>query len=203
MCVYKKKKVIFIHIPKCGGTYLRQALKLPTAIGDINVDHATPFSPHVKKYWEEYFTFTFVRNPYSRLVSAFFFDKMRIKQISTKTKGNIRREASRFDDSKEGFEKFVKKFLPLDFNNNRKYIPISHIIKDAEFDFIGKLENLNEDVATLNKIIHKGKLDLKKKKLDKNQSSHKAFDYYYQNKEFKQMVYDYYQKDFERFNYEK
>ena len=43
----------------------------------------------------------------------------------------------------------------------------------------------------------------KKKKLDKNQSTHKAFDYYYQNKEFKQMVYDYYQKDFERFNYEK
>lgn len=197
------KKVIFIHIPKCGGTFIRSALGLPPPCGKLGIDHANPHSPHLKKIWKEYFTFTFVRNPYARLVSAYFFDKKRLSEGKLYSEGDIRRQTQNFNHSPKGFEDFVKTFMPLNFNNNRKYKPINCIIKNAKFNFIGKLENIEQDIATLNKIFYKGKRNLKKNNFDKNKAKHQSFSLYYQNTEFKEMVYNYYKKDFERFNYDK
>ena len=72
-----KHKFIFIHIPKCGGVSVEKHL------GWGGVRHHT-MEFYMKKYaglnLDEYYKFTFVRNPWIRLVSWYFYH---IKKFET------------------------------------------------------------------------------------------------------------------------
>lgn len=67
-----KNKTIFIHIPRCGGTSIEKAL---TGLDywDINptLKHAPAniYKNLFPNYWDEYFKFSIVRDPYSRFRS--------------------------------------------------------------------------------------------------------------------------------------
>jgi hypothetical protein len=65
-----KHKFIFIHIPKCGG------LSVSTALEWVGLRHHT-MEFYMKNYadydLDEYYKFTFVRNPWSRVVSWYFY----------------------------------------------------------------------------------------------------------------------------------
>ena len=64
---------IFIHIPKCAGVSVSKALFGNLAGGHSRVvDYQLVFNSNE---YSNYFKFTFVRNPWDRLVSAFFFLK--------------------------------------------------------------------------------------------------------------------------------
>ena len=70
------KKAIFVHIPKCAGCSLWKALlelnlKEIEYFGHGEAKLKKPF-PYDNSY-KNYFSFSFVRNPFDRLVSAFFF----------------------------------------------------------------------------------------------------------------------------------
>ncbi|HSH75802.1 MAG TPA: sulfotransferase family 2 domain-containing protein, partial [Longimicrobiales bacterium] len=70
---FDDRRCIFVHIPKCAGFSVARSL-----FGNLAGGHLT-----VRKYqmiyrrreFSEYFKFTFVRNPWDRVVSAFFFLK--------------------------------------------------------------------------------------------------------------------------------
>jgi hypothetical protein len=65
-------KCIFVHIPKAAGSSIKQALNLRGS------GHPpwTLFARQYPKQWNEYLTFTVVRNPWDRVVSAFAYAKM-------------------------------------------------------------------------------------------------------------------------------
>ena len=68
---FYKSKTIFLHIPKTAGTSLVYAI-----YGDVKGGGHRSISFYryiLAKKIEEYFTFCFVRNPYSRLYSTYQF----------------------------------------------------------------------------------------------------------------------------------
>ena len=146
MCIDHKRKVIFIHIPKTAGIYIRNILDLPKPKGNLKKDHVKPSYPEIKSNWENYLTFTFVRNPYDRLVSSYFFDYFRASQGRFSCQGNIRKEVFHFGNNRNGFEEFVKNKIHCDFNGNIKYMPMTSILENKKPDHIFRFENLNEDL---------------------------------------------------------
>lgn len=68
---FDESKSIFVHIPKCAGVSINKSLYGNLAGGHTTFDeYIIIFEP---KCIENYFKFTFVRNPWDRVVSAYFF----------------------------------------------------------------------------------------------------------------------------------
>jgi hypothetical protein len=67
-----KNKTIFIHIPRCGGTSIEKAL---TGFDYWNINPTLKHAPaNIYKnlfpnYWDEYFKFSIIRDPYTRFRS--------------------------------------------------------------------------------------------------------------------------------------
>lgn len=91
MILSDKKRFIFIHVPKTGGTSITQALK-PYATVGVHKQYAvngTTLPKEVMKHarasvvkryvasnkWDSYFKFGFVRNPWDLLVSMYHWQK--------------------------------------------------------------------------------------------------------------------------------
>lgn len=211
MPIINKHNLIFIHIPKTGGTSIEQSLNFNGDIkgdkkkwyGNINnyeLDHSTIkyLIENCENYDKKYLKFCVVRNPYERLVSEYNYCK---------------RYKSRFIKNINSFKDFVyylKKNFDIVINNEEKnhylishYLPqykFTHINNKCEMDIILKFENLKTDWITLCKKINK---DIKLIKVDKYSSLNKYnyLDYY--DNELKNIVYELYKKDFILFNYEK
>lgn len=104
----------------------------------------------------EYFKFVFVRNPFSRLVSAYlavfmhnYKDKLGRKTILDIKK---RLDLSQMDDEKRitfrHFAKYVCLTETLDPHWNPQYLFLGNYTK---FDFIGKFENLQSDTEYISR----------------------------------------------------
>lgn len=74
-----KKKIIFIHIPKTGGTSVIRSLKPLVdeqnflTFGHYTIEALEKFPSMKKKEYSNYFRFAFIRDPVDRLISAFHF----------------------------------------------------------------------------------------------------------------------------------
>ena len=75
--ISKNLNCIYIHIPKTGG------MSIETILGadikelhnkSIKIKHGYPTDWNYPKYWEKYYKFTFVRNPWDRVVSSYFYN---------------------------------------------------------------------------------------------------------------------------------
>ncbi|PXV62283.1 sulfotransferase family protein [Halanaerobium congolense] len=188
-----KHKCIFIHIPKAAGTSVSYAL-FGDNIGHRKIKYLKIFN---EEKFDEYFKFTFVRNPYSRIVSAYNF----------LMQGGMHK----IDDNwaKENlyqFENFDQFILALKENdiaqkilNWQHFAPQHKYICDYDFnimvDFIGKLENINKDFNYI-----KNKLNINSNLSHKNKSKHKHYSEYY-TEETKNIVKKLYKKDFDMFGY--
>ena len=187
---------IFIHIPKAAGISICRAL-----FGNLGGGHTT-----IRKYeliypksdFDQRFKFTVVRNPWDRVVSAFYFLK----------EGGFGDEDPQWIDkhinSHKDFESFVINelaseavqeklhFKPqiLFLQNDRGEIPV---------DFIGKFENLNGDLATISKHLGiEANLDHNNKTQGRKDKSYR--DYY--NKKTKGIIKEIYQIDIKYFEYD-
>jgi hypothetical protein len=196
-----KYKCIFIHIPKCGGSSIENAIdgrdwwhiNKPINIKCEKHFSAEKCKQQYSKYWEEYTKFTMVRNPYSLQVSWYFFKniynhKMSFKEYVKNEKINrISRYSGKFLDKK------WNKIMP-DLLTSYEYISTNGAI---ELDFIGKIENLQEDFDIIC-----DKIGIPHQQLPhKNKTKHKHYTEYYDD-ETKQMVAERYAKDIEYFGYE-
>ncbi|WP_019503959.1 sulfotransferase family protein [Pleurocapsa sp. PCC 7319] len=201
MIVADQKKIIYVHIYKTGGSSITKLLlphitekyrsKNPKTAG-INwqktwhIDNrmhskfsdALPFVDELNIDLEEYFKFTFVRNPYSWVLSvwnSFFcspmgngsmtFKKYLITQFakitnSTKYGPPARYFYKMYPDG--GFKNFVIFIEHMASSNpqlarnfwgcNDQYSFIENN-RNIQFDFIGKFENLEKDLNTIFKIV--------------------------------------------------
>src|SRR5699024_5979694 len=148
---FDEHKCIFVHIPKTGGISVNRAL-----FGGRGGGHKT--IRHYKQIFgvftlREYYSFTFVRNPYSRLVSAYNFlieGGYGAKDKSWSEKNIIQYES---------FREFVKKWLDREnIYKKNHFVPQSHYVCNQNFeievDFIGRFENINEDFQKVCNELH-------------------------------------------------
>jgi hypothetical protein len=193
---FDEQRSIFVHITKCAGVSISKSL-----FGNLGGAHLR--IPHYqlifsKREFEDYFKFTFVRNPWDRLVSAFHF---LIKGGANKVDrqwadGNL----SRFDD----FHSFVTQWV------NRKSINTwKHFVPQYKFvcepgrhtprvDFIGYFEHLEDDFAYIrNRLGHTSDLQ----HLNKTGGERKGYQEYY-TQATRDLVADVYREDIEIFGYE-
>jgi len=211
MIINTHKKFIHISIPRTASSCLNRAL-------DNNV-HPEPKEHHctIKEVLQSrpelsnFYKFTFVRNPFDRLVSIYFeFRKNRGRKYSGKITHN-KDLLSEFDISssdKENFKNFCNnlKFSPwredLFFKPQFEYINIDG---ENKMDYIGKFENLDTDWENI-----KNKINMPDTFLAKNAkgeptgfirgSTHPHYKEMYSPKEIK-AVEELYAKDLKYFNY--
>lgn len=149
-----------------------------------------------RESWDNKTKFAFVRNPWDRAVSYFHYIKKWEKATKTKLK-----------DYDCTFEEWVKNGCPYHYNSAAaKHLtpknPMSQtawLVDDKgelSFDFIGKVENIDEDYDKLCKLIGKkvGKVGML------NPSNRKNYREYY-TEETQQIVADLCSDDITRFNY--
>jgi len=140
---FDESKTIFVHIPKAAGVSICKSL-----YGSLAGGH-TPISRYQyvfsKKDFCSYFKFTFVRNPWDRLFSAYTF--LRKGGFNDKDKKWAADNLSPFAN----FEEFVMEWLNAE--NVREYL---HFIPQTDMlflpgtsvmsiDFVGFFENIEDD----------------------------------------------------------
>lgn len=143
------------------------------------------------------FSFSFVRNPYDRLLSCWKnkIDKNTIAQNASSFCQVLSRERVSF----KSFVQIITECEDLLYKTDRHWTPYTHLFKsckEKKLDFIGKYENLQEDFDVIC-----DKIGIPKQQLPHiNATKHKHYTEYY-DEETKQIVADRYVKDIEYFNY--
>jgi hypothetical protein len=189
---FDEKKAIFVHIPKCAGISVCKSL-----FGNLGGGHNTLeqytyiFSP---KELSSYFKFTFVRNPWDRLVSAYHFLQ----------KGGISNEDKHFFDvhlaKYKDFDDFVINWINKEnIMRGLHFRPQWSFIYDKRqkitVDFIGKFEDIDKD---FNFVCQKLGVDIIIEKT--NVTERRPYQKYY-SEETKEIVRNVYQRDIEEFGY--
>jgi hypothetical protein len=133
---------IFIHVPKCAGQSIRASLFENLQPGHINVYTYQLIYP--KRIFDSYFKFTFVRNPWDRLVSAYLF--MRAGGAHKKDQEWAQAHLADYPD----FASFVQEGLQRkEILSWPHFRPQVQFLKGQqgriEMDFIGRFENIQED----------------------------------------------------------
>jgi hypothetical protein len=185
-----KKKVLFIHIPKSGGTSIASAI-----IGKPS-GHPYLYEYYLanKNYTNTFYKFCVVRNPYDRLVSAYAHISKRECNIEFKVlfkKLNI----NSFDDlilnldNPKTYQKIINTIVHFRSQHEliyHKTVKMDDIFRFEEFDLIE--EQLHKKI--------KNEINLKKL----NTSPRKDYREYY-NEYSISVVENIYKKDLEMFNY--
>lgn len=138
-----RTKSIFVHVPKTGGVSINRALYGTLGMGHLRMrDYRALFRPRA---FAEMFKFTFVRNPFDRLHSAYHF--LRAGGMDGLDLEFDQRVLTNFPS----FEHFVLEGL-----ENEEVTSFWHFIPQSEFltsedgsvhdfDFVGRYETLAQD----------------------------------------------------------
>ena len=149
---------------------------------------------------KDVFTFAFVRNPYDRLVSAFYFlHKLMKLNLTSQTVDNNFFKCTEHLKNKT-FEEFIldsSRGLNYAAENNIFFRPQNYFIPNGA-DFIGRFENIDEDFKTLCSLIEVEPVVLEKG----NESEHDEYQTYFTDNKIKSIVQDVYSKDFLLYGYE-
>lgn len=191
---FDELQCIFVHIPKTAGVSVCRAL-----FGNLAGSHRTIYEYSLifnKKLFNTYYKFTFVRNPWDRLLSAYLF----LKEGGLHNNDALwaAKELQQF----KTFDEFVKNWVNK--TNIGKGI---HFVPQYKFITIGgkiavndvyKMENINRDFQRICK-----KLNIHRDLPILNKTKSKTGDYKkYYNKETRNIVGKVYEKDVEIFKYE-
>ena len=173
------RKFIFIHINKTGGTSISRALG-----GGGGFKHASAIRHRnlFPEKFENYFKFTFVRNPWDKILSQYFFRVV--------DKGRLRHAKRPW----VSFEKFVKR--PFIEPHRPQLDKISDEKGKILVDFIGRFEMIQDDFD-----IVCDRLEQKPRKLGHSfRTHHKPYWEYYDD-ESRRFIAKKYKKDIEYFGY--
>jgi hypothetical protein len=187
---FKQTKTIFIHIPKTAGISLIHAI-----YGNVNGGGHRSFNFYKYIYGENisnFFTFSFVRNPYQRLYSAYNY----LKQggINLHDRKAFETHLYQF----KNFKDFVLNGLNEKLINEIiHFTPQSHFICDNRdnilIDFVGKYENIANDISYIENEMN---FSLSLPHLNKSNLNSVIID-----DKVKSRIFDIYKRDFKIFNY--
>jgi len=223
MPINREKELLFIHVPKTGGTKIEEILDMKFAGDDPEVSseklygfvriynelyelqHLTheqilDFELVDKSLFNRCYKFAFVRNPFDRVVSEYFwlgykyFSKFEaFVEFLYKKKGEPDTRGT------------VENYMSLDWLlNSAFYTPQHKFICNRKgklmVDFLGRFEDFSVDLATLLdnlKVAYDEEFLFKKV----NATKHEKYTTYY-NKKTRSMIKSIYKRDFEIFGYE-
>lgn len=208
-------KNIFVHIPKTGGVSIMRSVydkdvsgaELMRALNkrgikvighNIRTSHYQWLKDYVKKDTEKKFIFTFVRNPWDRAVSSFFY--------LNEGGNNAEDEKDRINYLEKyngDFKHFVHSaFLDKEIFNQMHFKPQHEWISDDGgnllTDFIGKYKNYKNDLEKLSALLD---FDFLENIKHFNKSHHRNYREYYDDETI-EIIGNAYEKDIELFNYE-
>tara|TARA_Y100001938_G_C8076340_1_gene426335 strand:- start:492 stop:1082 length:591 start_codon:yes stop_codon:yes gene_type:complete len=189
-------KCVFIHIPKCAGTSVYKSLKLDF----LGSGHA-PASKHFDFLQQGYFSFSFVRNPWDRISSCYrYFQSLKPGVRWYRANQTISDLANSVS-----FNEFVNYVLDFQKMMIREkgsvrsgihFQPFSYFL-DTSIDFVGKVEDINHDYMSI-----RSRLNLPLKQIPKiNSTKNQDYKELY-NEETRNIVYNIYKEDIEKYNYE-
>ncbi len=197
-----ENKCIFIHIPKTAGTSVSYSL-----FGRITGTHTTIAEYQLafkKREFDKFFKFTFIRNPWDRLLSSFIYLKN-----GGRNKGDYQWAQEHLSSIKD-FDDFVIKWVnKKNINKWKHFIPQYRFITtpqnittlkslNPDVDFIGFFENIKHDYEYVRNVLKIGE-DL----IIENKTEGRIGDYrsYYNTKTI-EIVSNVYQKDIKFFGYD-
>jgi chondroitin 4-sulfotransferase 11 len=186
-------RCIFIHIPKCAGIAVSKSL-LGKPVGHLSaLDYRMIFG---KEDFNNYYKFTFVRNPFSRLVSAYEFMQNDGYGESDKNIVTVVKQYPTFQD-------FVLNHLtPQGAKRIRHFRPQHFFVCDSSnhimVDFVGRFESIEQDYENIRNKIGVGE---PLKKINATNGKRLSLDKYYENPRVLNKVIEIYHKDFEIFRY--
>lgn len=145
-----------------------------------------------KEQWNSYTKFTFVRNPYDKIISAWKF----IHKVKPTQKHNLINFLNNKDDYDNSIysHSFIPQYTHLIDENN-----------ELSIDYFGRFENLNEDLIYILKKIGVTKITHHKyivENIKMNQSSRKNYSLHYTN-EILEVVNNHFDVDFDKLNFDK
>lgn len=207
-----KHKCIFIHIPKAAGTSVERFLRDIDSDIPAKVLRKRGFS-HFFNDHLDYYVFSFVRNPYDRLVSAWKWGQLKFEKEGDLPFYNKERAVS--------FEEYVLLTTDLDYRKDHKNLwseyDAYHTLPQFEFfpqlngghyftdkinpdftcDFIGRFEDLNKDFEKVCKDLNMLEYQLPHAYNSKTFKVNSSW-----TDELKDKVHNYYKNDFDLFEYE-
>ena len=207
-----KHKFIFIHIPKCAGSSIRDFYfdrpnlnwKIPNyellygwcPKRQIHLQHATTrqlleTELITQEDWNSYFKFTFVRNPWDRAYSSYLW-VMKDRKISGSFKNFILGKGifkNALTEGSDMYNRACHKWKQTDFFSRKG---------DYELDFIGRFENLQDDIEHINSVLGIEKKFDNHSNKSKNRVNHYSFVYNRQNRD---LISNFYREDIEGLGY--
>lgn len=191
----RRYKCIYVHIPKTAGTSILSALG-QKGRGRNHFPWYIYHSASPRKF-NKYFKFAFVRNPWTRLYSAYRYLRSGGNQVEDlKISHQINEYAN--------LEEFIINGLGEGFfRNNPIFIPQSFFViglsGEVVVDFIGKYENLNEDFrVAAEKIGVKPALP----KTNVSKQVNNKNELFLISPESKKIIYELYKQDIKYFQYD-
>jgi len=167
MIISHRLKYMFVHLPKTGGTSIRTLLTTRSDLFKVDVagnwhnitEETYRKFPYITQKLhthsklieginylqdegynhQEYFKFVFIRNPWDMMVSEYQYCKQIVAKQEHIHKNNLAGVRS----------KNFKEFL----TTRNPYYQNSFLFGDHAFDFVGKFENIEQDMQTICKKI--------------------------------------------------
>jgi hypothetical protein len=178
---------VFIHINRTGSTKIARMLGMPTnqylTVQEI-IDNVG------KEKWENAFKFVFIRNPFSKVVSQYNY-RFRINQTNLKVK-------------QIPFKEWVKKTYGKEkdliyYDKPKMFMPqvnwLKNYMNELDVDYIGRFERIHTDFNIICSMLGV----YKKLPYMKNGSRADYLKFY--DEETLEIVYDWFQEDFDTFRY--
>ncbi|ECW8954352.1 alpha-2,3-sialyltransferase [Campylobacter lari] len=193
---HDKYKCIFIHVPKVAGSSIERVIYQTDRwlVGHVK---ASDYVKLDRNKFESYFSFSFVRNPYDRVVSAYHY-------LKNDSPDPCDIEWGKLNIRDLEFEEFVLKLQDEEFK--QKILTKNHFSFQYEYlcdenmnvlvDFIGRFEQLNSDFKKILNILKR-----KDSLIHVNKSKHCNYKDYYNCETYK-IIREIYKNDFEIFDYD-
>lgn len=208
----RARNFLHISIPRTGSTQMNILLKnknLPEP-DEHHMTLADALKVHPEAAAEDCFRFTFVRNPYDRMVSLYFeFTKNRGRQYSGKivTDKPLFHEFNKGDDV-SSFRNFCCNFKDTEWVDNIFLKPQADFCKSdlCEMTHIGRFENLHGGWVSLSERLIGKQISLVDRQKETHReakprsSKHLNYAEYY-DADSKAAIKEFYKEDFERFGY--
>jgi len=193
---FEEKNCIFVHIPRAAGSSVSEAV-----FGNLGGGHRTVKRYRAifgRKFWS-YYKFTFVRNPYTRLISAYEY----LKSGGHPAWPSNQRFGQEVLESYSCFSDFVLNWLQPERSEwpVPHFLPQTHFLElDSKFplDFVGCLERIEKDFEELSE-----KIDIEGDLPNNNKTpvDKKSLQYYYGKEKVLRRVKSFYRKDFKKLGY--
>ena len=190
------KEVVFASVAKSACTSIKTSITEEPPKGPTIHKHIRAFShKRIPRNKRSYFAFTYVRNPYERLVSCY-----RSKfNLEDKSKYLYSHYLFGYMGNNDTFEELVRKESKIpDIMSDRHFKSQHSIIfsSGAKVDYIGKVEDLPSDFEEIRQ--RYGFSELKVLNKSQGKSSEMLL-----TDEIRELIYNRFKKDFETFGYEK